>query len=69
MKRVVITGLGIISPLGNNISDFFDNLILGNTFVDYVSLFDASEFPTKIASEVKYESRRLHRKKRCKKNG
>ncbi len=52
-KRVVITGLGIISPLGNNISDFFDNLILGNTFVDYVSLFDASEFPTKIASEVK----------------
>ncbi len=52
-KRVVITGLGCVSPLGNNVPDTWDGLLAGKSGVDYVTAYDAREFKTKIAAEVK----------------
>lgn len=52
-NRVVITGMGIISPLGNNISSFWKNLIAGQSGVDQITQFDSSNFSVKIAAEVK----------------
>jgi 3-oxoacyl-[acyl-carrier-protein] synthase II len=53
MKRVVITGLGVISPLGNTLETFWDGLVNGRCGIDYISKFDASESKVKIAAEVK----------------
>lgn len=52
-KRVVITGVGIISPIGIGKEEFTDSLRKGKSGVDKITLFDASEYPTKIAAEVK----------------
>lgn len=53
MKRVVITGLGTLSPLGNNVDDYYKNLINGISGIDYITKFDASGMKAKIAGEVK----------------
>ncbi|AIS52557.1 3-oxoacyl-[acyl-carrier-protein] synthase 2 [Thermoanaerobacter kivui] len=53
MNRVVITGVGVISPLGNTIEEFWSSLINGKSGIDVVRKFDVSEFPTKVAAEVK----------------
>ena len=52
-RRVVVTGLGIVSPLGNDISTFWQNLVAGQCGVDRISAFDPSKFDTQIAAEVK----------------
>lgn len=52
-NRVVITGMGVISPLGNDISTFWENLIAGHSGVDWITRFDTSDFAVKIAAEVK----------------
>lgn len=52
-NRAVVTGYGAITPLGVNFEDTWQNLISGKTGVDYISLFDASNFPVRIAAEVK----------------
>ena len=52
-RRVVVTGLGTINPLGNNVSDTWNNLINGVSGVDYISSFDTDELPVKFAGEVK----------------
>jgi 3-oxoacyl-[acyl-carrier-protein] synthase II len=52
-RRVVVTGLGIVSPLGNDISMFWDNLVAGRCGVDRIAGFDPSNFDTQIAAEVK----------------
>ena len=52
-RRVVITGMGLISPLGNNCVDNWENLLKGNSGIDTIKGFDASNFPIKIAGEVK----------------
>lgn len=52
-RRVVITGMGITSSVGNNTKDFWDSLINGRSGVGPVTHFDASEFKTQIAAEVK----------------
>ncbi len=52
-QRVVVTGLGTINPLGNNVSDTWQNLINGVSGIDYISLFDASNLPVTFAGEVK----------------
>src|ERR1051326_438964 len=52
-RRVVVTGLGIVSPLGNDISTFWENLVAGRCGVDKISAFDPSKFDTQIAAEVK----------------
>ncbi|MHB8124208.1 MAG: beta-ketoacyl-ACP synthase II [Desulfitobacteriaceae bacterium] len=52
-KRVVITGMGVVSPLGNELNDFWNNLIGGKSGIDFVTRFDVSTLPTKVAGEVK----------------
>jgi 3-oxoacyl-[acyl-carrier-protein] synthase II len=52
-KRVVVTGLGIISPLGNDADAFFKNLVNGKCGIDYITKFDTAEHKVKIAAEVK----------------
>ena len=53
MRRVVVTGLGAITPIGNNVSDFWHGIKNGACGVDTITHFDASEFKTQIAGEVK----------------
>lgn len=52
-RRVVITGLGIVSPVGNTIESAWDNLINGRSGIGPITRFDASEFSAQIAGEVK----------------
>ena len=53
MKRVVVTGVGVITPIGNDVDTFWNNIKAGVNGVDYVTAFDTAEFKTKIAGEVK----------------
>lgn len=52
-RRVVVTGLGIISPVGNNVSDAWQNIVSGNSGITRINRFDASNFSSQIAGEVK----------------
>src|SRR2546426_3693251 len=52
-RRVVITGLGVVSPLGNDLDTFWTGLVTGKCGVGKITAFDASQFDTKIAAEVK----------------
>ena len=52
-KRVVVTGLGALTPIGNNVSDYWSNLTKGVSGADYITRFDASLFKTQFACEVK----------------
>ena len=52
-RRVVVTGLGCISPVGNTVSDAWSNLLAGKSGVGLITKFDASSFSCKIAGEVK----------------
>ncbi|WP_317898435.1 beta-ketoacyl-ACP synthase II [Aurantibacillus circumpalustris] len=53
MKRVVITGLGAITPLGNTVDEFWKNIIAGKNGVGPITKFDAAKFKTRFACEVK----------------
>ena len=52
--RVVITGLGVVTPLGNQLEDFWNKLVAGECGIDRISAFDATPFDTQIAGEVKH---------------
>lgn len=53
MNRVVVTGLGIISPTGNDIETFWNNLEQGNSAIGELTKFDTTDFKVKVAAEVK----------------
>jgi 3-oxoacyl-[acyl-carrier-protein] synthase II len=53
LKRVVVTGMGAITPLGNTVPDYWNGLINGVSGADMITQFDASKFRTKFACEVK----------------
>ena len=53
LKRVVVTGLGAITPIGKNIPEFWENLVNGVSGAGPITLFDASKFKTQFACEVK----------------
>ena len=53
LKRVVITGLGVITPLGNTVNEFWENLKNGVSGSDLITRFDTTKFKTKFACEVK----------------
>jgi 3-oxoacyl-[acyl-carrier-protein] synthase II len=53
LKRVVVTGLGAVTPIGNNVNDYWDNLVKGTSGADLITRFDASKFKTQFACEVK----------------
>ena len=52
-RRVVITGAGLINPLGHDIPTVWDAIQNGRSGVGYTTIFDASRFPTRISAEVK----------------
>lgn len=52
-RRVVITGLGLVTPLGNQVQDSWDNLVAGRTGIQTITKFDASSFACQFAGEVK----------------
>lgn len=52
-KRIVVTGMGTVTPVGNNVADFWSSLQAGRSGIDTITLFDASEYPSRIAGEVK----------------
>lgn len=53
MKRVVVTGLGVISPVGNDIPSFWQSLMEGKCGIGPITTFDTTDFKVKIAAEVK----------------
>jgi 3-oxoacyl-[acyl-carrier-protein] synthase II len=53
LKRVVITGLGAITPVGNNVAEYWQGLLSGKSGAAPITLFDASKFKTRFACEVK----------------
>src|ERR1700733_2839479 len=52
-RRVVITGLGVVAPIGNSVDVFWDNLIAGKCGIEKIPSWDASPFDTQIAAQVK----------------
>lgn len=53
LKRVVVTGLGAITPLGKNVPEYWENLTKGVSGADYIQQFDCAKFKTRFACEVK----------------
>lgn len=53
LKRVVVTGLGALTPLGNTVPEYWDGLINGVSGADFITYFDAEKFKTKFACELK----------------
>lgn len=60
MKRVVITGLGAVTPLGNNVEDFWQNSINGKSGADLIRHFDTEKFKVHFACEVKNFEPKIH---------
>ena len=52
-RRVVVTGIGALTPIGNNLADYWKNLVNGVSGANLITLFDASRFKTKFACELK----------------
>jgi 3-oxoacyl-[acyl-carrier-protein] synthase II len=52
-RRVVVTGLGAVTPLGNSVQEFWKNVVAGKSGVGPITLFDASAMPTRFAAEVR----------------
>ena len=53
LKRVVVTGMGALTPIGNTLTEYWDNLLLGKSGAALIKQFDASKFKTQFACEVK----------------
>jgi 3-oxoacyl-[acyl-carrier-protein] synthase II len=53
LKRVVVTGLGALTPIGNNVNEYWDNLISGKSGAAPITYFDTEKFKTKFACELK----------------
>ena len=53
LRRVVVTGLGCVSPVGNSVAESWDNLLAGKPGIDLITQFDSTNFACKFAGEVK----------------
>lgn len=72
LRRVVVTGLGALTPIGNNVSDYWNSLVNGVSGAGMITRFDASKFKTQIACEVKnfnpenfFERKEVRKYDRC----
>lgn len=53
MRRVAVTGMGAVTPLGCNVKDFWENLVQGVCGIDFITKFDTADFKAKLAAELK----------------
>ena len=53
MKRVVVTGMGAITPIGNDVPSFWEGLSHGTNGIDVITAFDVSDFKYKLAAQIK----------------
>ena len=53
INRVVITGMGAVTPIGNNVEDFWQNSKNGNSGIDFIKSMDTSDLEVKVGGEVK----------------
>src|SRR3979409_249781 len=59
-RRVVVTGLGAVTPVGNSVPETWSNLLAGCSGIDTLTLFDTSAFSVKIGGEVKNFKPEVH---------
>lgn len=52
-RRVVVTGMGAITPIGNNVETFWNNVKAGVLGIDEITKFDTTDYSAKLAAEVK----------------
>ncbi|CAL9136270.1 unnamed protein product, partial [Musa textilis] len=52
-KRVVITGMGLVSVFGNDVDAYYENLLEAESGIGYIDRFDTSKFPTKFAGQIR----------------
>ncbi len=52
-RRVVVTGMGAITPIGNNVNEFFDNVMAGTCGIDFINNFDTESYSARLAAQVK----------------
>src|SRR5690625_6418382 len=52
-RRVVITGLGSVSPVGNDVKTMWDNIIAGQSGIDFITRVNKDDFPVHVAAEIK----------------
>ena len=65
MRRVVVTGLGMVSPIGNTVEESWNNALAGKSGIGVITQFDASSFGSRIAGEVKnFEVKNIFRQKK-----
>ncbi len=62
-RRVAVTGMGVVSPIGNSVASFRDNLLSGQSGAGPITLFDPGEMPTRIAAQVRWEKPLLRDRK------
>src|SRR5512145_1737102 len=68
-RRVVVTGLGLVSPVGIGLDESWSALVAGKSGIGPITLFDASTFPTRIAGEVKgFEPEKFMDRKEARRN-
>jgi 3-oxoacyl-[acyl-carrier-protein] synthase II len=68
-RRVVVTGMGAITPLGNDVATFWDGLVAGRSGIDHIASFDASRVDSKVAGEVRgFEADTVMPKKEVRRN-
>ena len=53
LRRVVVTGLGALTPIGNNVKSYWDGLVSGTSGADLITYIDTSKFKTNFACELK----------------
>ena len=53
LRRVVVTGIGVVSPVGNTLDETWNNLVNGVNGIAPITLFDATDYKAKVAGEVK----------------
>ena len=53
LKRVVVTGFGALTPIGNNANEYWESLVKGESGAAPITLFDATNFKTRFACEIK----------------
>src|SRR5699024_7079203 len=52
-RRVVVTGVGAVTPVGNDVDTLWENIVAGNSGIDYITRVNKEDFPVSVAAEVK----------------